>query len=228
VLQEARMLEDTAACWRLLDLAEGASQTELKQAWRDHVLVWHPDRVPERLRALATEKVKQLNEAYERLRRGDDQPEPRTDPAAVLLATCARCVGTGEVTCAVNAAGHFEHGPCPTCHGAGALVCVAHSRCSSCAGRGRTGSATARAEYLRARLGAGERGAGYRLRYRRLWVRYEQQVAVCKTCAGAGYTFFRPDGRRASLTRRHPRRRQPTTHAERRTRERRQREATPS
>ncbi len=51
---------------RLLDLEGGASLEEVKQAYRDMVMVWHPDRFGHnpRLRRKAEAKIKAFNLAY--------------------------------------------------------------------------------------------------------------------------------------------------------------------
>lgn len=185
---------------RLLELSSGASMAQVRQAWRDLLLVWHPDRLPERLQARATRKVQQLNEAYEYLTEHGPAGADREDLVQVI---CPRCSGTGAVTSGVSEAGHFEHNACPICRGVGALIAVADRRCEACDGRGRTDAAGGWAAYLRDRLSAADRGSPtYRLRYRRLWVRYENRLSVCKSCSGAGFTFYRPEGRRADASRR--------------------------
>ena len=58
--------------YRTLDLEPGASLEEINQAYKDLVFIWHPDRIPkenERLVHKAQEKLKQLNEARDRLRK---------------------------------------------------------------------------------------------------------------------------------------------------------------
>ncbi len=44
-----------------------ASKSEIKQAWKDLLIIWHPDKhhENERRRKLAEEKTKEINEAYE-------------------------------------------------------------------------------------------------------------------------------------------------------------------
>jgi hypothetical protein len=56
--------------YRLLGLRYDAPLSEIKQAYRDLVRVWHPDRFArdERLQKRATEKLIELNEAYRMLR----------------------------------------------------------------------------------------------------------------------------------------------------------------
>src|SRR5688500_16394353 len=53
--------------YRLLDLSPTASDEEVKQAHRDLMKVWHPDRFGRdpALRLKAEEKLKAINEAYE-------------------------------------------------------------------------------------------------------------------------------------------------------------------
>ena len=57
-------------CYQTLGLNSRASEEEIKQAYRDLVNVWHPDRFPhnQRLRKKATEKLREINAAYENLR----------------------------------------------------------------------------------------------------------------------------------------------------------------
>jgi hypothetical protein len=71
----------------VLGLAPGASAQEVKQAYRDLVQFWHPDKHAEksaRLRQLAEDKMKEINEAYETLKNGvpheatEQQQEPIT------------------------------------------------------------------------------------------------------------------------------------------------------
>lgn len=53
----------------ILGLGPGAAPDEVKQAYRDLVRVWHPDRFPNdpRLQAKASEKLREINHAFERL-----------------------------------------------------------------------------------------------------------------------------------------------------------------
>ncbi|MET0622330.1 MAG: DnaJ domain-containing protein [Pyrinomonadaceae bacterium] len=58
--------------YELFGVAPGVSGRELKQAYHDLAKVWHPDRFSHdpRLQRKAQEKLKEINEAYERLTSG--------------------------------------------------------------------------------------------------------------------------------------------------------------
>lgn len=66
------MLE-TSECYRVLEVAPGASFEEIREAWRDLVQVWHPDRfrANSRLHRKAEERLKKINLAYETLKNGE-------------------------------------------------------------------------------------------------------------------------------------------------------------
>jgi curved DNA-binding protein CbpA len=55
--------------YRILELEPGASPEEVHQSYKDMVLVWHPDRFANhpRLQQKAHAKIKEINEARERL-----------------------------------------------------------------------------------------------------------------------------------------------------------------
>ena len=61
---------------KALDLHAGASFQEIKQAYRDLALVWHPDRFAHstRLQEKASERLKEINIAYDVLRSYDADP----------------------------------------------------------------------------------------------------------------------------------------------------------
>lgn len=61
------MDEEVQRCCQVLGLEAPASREQLKNAYRDLVKVWHPDRFShdERLRLVAQEKLKEINRAYE-------------------------------------------------------------------------------------------------------------------------------------------------------------------
>ena len=49
----------------LLDLSPGASMDDVKRSYRDLALIWHPDKVPDRVKDRATAKFQHLTEAYQ-------------------------------------------------------------------------------------------------------------------------------------------------------------------
>jgi len=57
---------DIKRCFEILDLNPDASMDELKQAYKDLVSIWHPDRFTTnpRLRQKAETKLKEVNQAY--------------------------------------------------------------------------------------------------------------------------------------------------------------------
>ena len=72
-------MNDMSKWYQILDLEPGASPEEVKQAYRDMVKVWHPDRFgsDERLRGKAEEMQKEINLAFERLE--DYVPPPASE-----------------------------------------------------------------------------------------------------------------------------------------------------
>jgi hypothetical protein len=64
------MKMDVKRCFEILELDPGASPDEVKQAYKDIVSVWHPDRFSNnpRLKQKADEKLKEINTAYETLK----------------------------------------------------------------------------------------------------------------------------------------------------------------
>ncbi|MBV8886443.1 MAG: pentapeptide repeat-containing protein [Chroococcidiopsidaceae cyanobacterium CP_BM_RX_35] len=64
-------MNDLDQCYRVLGLRPGASIEEVNQAYKDLAFIWHPDRIPpdnSRLQQKAQEKLKELNQARDRLR----------------------------------------------------------------------------------------------------------------------------------------------------------------
>ena len=76
------MISDIESCYRLLEVDPTATVGELKGAYRDLVKVWHPDRFDHdpALQLKAQEKLKEINRAYETIRRASAAPaaSPRT------------------------------------------------------------------------------------------------------------------------------------------------------
>ena len=48
-----------------LDLTPGASLADVKKSYRELALIWHPDKVPDRVKDRATAKFTEINEAYQ-------------------------------------------------------------------------------------------------------------------------------------------------------------------
>src|ERR1043165_2825178 len=76
-------IEEIRQHLQALGLKSCATQDQAKQAYRDLLMVWHPDRFPadSRLQQLAQEKTKQINLAYQTLKTGLPLNHPRTDHA---------------------------------------------------------------------------------------------------------------------------------------------------
>jgi DnaJ-class molecular chaperone len=53
--------------YQLLEVPRAASASEIKSQRDFLVAIWHPDRVPEKYRATATERTSAINEAYKEL-----------------------------------------------------------------------------------------------------------------------------------------------------------------
>lgn len=142
-----------------LGLEPGASDAQLKAAWRKLVAVWHPDRnaSPD-----APARMQRINKAYQHIRLvrdgGEDdedlaQPTRKTHTRSVILTLeealhgctrtlkgqythlCEACHGKGERVLAKN---------CRTCHGSGAVRRAAlfgwlwnQEECPDCGGDGR-------------------------------------------------------------------------------------------
>jgi uncharacterized protein YjbI with pentapeptide repeats len=63
-------MDDLGSCYFVLGVDPDANPDQIKEAWRDLVQVWHPDRFGgnDRLQQKAEERLKEINLAYERLR----------------------------------------------------------------------------------------------------------------------------------------------------------------
>jgi curved DNA-binding protein CbpA len=70
--------------YRELGLEPGASLDEVNQAYKDLAFIWHPDRIPKdnaRLVSKAQDKLKQINEARDRLRSNPGKASDRASTA---------------------------------------------------------------------------------------------------------------------------------------------------
>ena len=78
-------------CCTLLGIEPRAPEAAIKEAYRDMVKVWHPDRFPagSRLQQKAAEKMKEINRAYDTVKSGlfgaeetlRPRPQPQPQPA---------------------------------------------------------------------------------------------------------------------------------------------------
>ena len=85
--------------FQILEIEPEATQAEIKQAYRDLILVWHPDRFcnSPRLQQKAEGKLKQINAAYEFLKsyrpqvsQAEAAPAPRPKPPAEPPINCEK------------------------------------------------------------------------------------------------------------------------------------------
>jgi DnaJ domain len=68
--------------YKILELEEGALPSEIKRAYRDLAMVWHPDRFSNpRMRQKAEEKLKSINAAYEFLASYQPQATQSKEPS---------------------------------------------------------------------------------------------------------------------------------------------------
>lgn len=74
------MDDTTNRALHALDLAPGASLDDVKKSYRELALIWHPDKVPDRVKDRATAKFTEINEAYQWLIRNPENL--RTSSAA--------------------------------------------------------------------------------------------------------------------------------------------------
>ena len=83
-LNESDKLCPRCAALRTLGLEHGVSRNEIRDAYRDLVKVWHPDRFPNdvKLRKKAEEKLKEVNAAFQHLNSQADAPPARAESAA--------------------------------------------------------------------------------------------------------------------------------------------------
>ncbi len=112
---------DLKNCYKILEIQETASLSEIKRAYRDMIGIWHPDRYIQnpRLHEKATEKLKELNVAYNKLitrvasdiaKSGAGSNASKND-AHLIIVTCPGCQKKNRIK-----AGFVAHHPrCGVC-----------------------------------------------------------------------------------------------------------------
>jgi len=69
---KAMFVKDADSAYKILEISRNASDEEVKKAYRDMAINFHPDKVShlgEEVRKAAEEKFKSINEAYEKIKR---------------------------------------------------------------------------------------------------------------------------------------------------------------
>ena len=89
---QAMDVMDLKRSFQILEVRYGASEKEVRQAYRDMVSVWHPDRFSgnPRLQTRAEEKLKEANAAYETLRSFYHAGEGEADSSGMSREKTAR------------------------------------------------------------------------------------------------------------------------------------------
>ena len=112
---------DLKNCYKILEIQQTASLSEIKQAYRDMIGIWHPDRYTQnpRLHEKATEKLKELNVAYNELitrltsgiAKSDTEPKTSNNDAHLIIVACPGCQKKNRI----KAGFVTRHPRCGTC-----------------------------------------------------------------------------------------------------------------
>lgn len=153
---------DVDECYHELGLDPGASDAEVKAAWRRLAARWHPDRngSPEALR-----RIQRINQALEEIRRfrseggvaTDGEPEPSDDGA--MAHTIELAIEDIAAGCVRELRGDLVE-DCVDCKGSGQQLHA--TACADCGGSGRVQQS--------------------------LWVAWLSSSVACKACEGRGTT----------------------------------------
>lgn len=132
---------DSEVAYAELGLAPGASEAEVKTAWRRLVSRWHPDRNPN---AHAVDRIQRINLAYERIRRWYDEagagaapsryePAPSATPTPTIRRQLRLTLEEAAQGCVKLLRGRLTR-RCEPCEGRGEHLF--ESACSLCKGKG--------------------------------------------------------------------------------------------
>ena len=69
---KAMFVEETESAYKILEISKNASDEEVKRAYRDMAIKYHPDKVShlgEEIKRSAEEKIKKVNEAYDKIKK---------------------------------------------------------------------------------------------------------------------------------------------------------------
>jgi len=201
----------------------GSTFEDIRTNFRRLSFIWHPDRQPSEYRQVAEEKLKKINEAYlffeqtpealgacseNEAVESDSQGTPSSSRYEVHPLQCPRCEGSGQVAVDVDRLGRFVNQPCPVCAGSQRILIDSRNCCRDCQGHGvrpNLHDADCEAWIDKEML---KRGWLQRhlhpIIYKQSWLRYQQEVAQCASCSGAGYFYFRQDGRKGERRRSTP------------------------
>jgi hypothetical protein len=84
---------DLETAFKILEVNENSKLSEIKQAYRDLIAIWHPDRHTgnARLQKIAEEKTKQLNAAYDYIRLHLKTPKASGSKYDTVVVSCRSC-----------------------------------------------------------------------------------------------------------------------------------------
>ena len=196
-----------------LDAESGMSLDELKLNFRRLSFIWHPDRQPAEYRQLAEEKLQKINEAFEFFEQNSsllespiehlDTSDLNQPPSAfqydVSPKECPRCDGSGRISSDVDFLGRFVNETCPICTGQQQILVDERNSCRDCEGEGNRPHLhdSDREDWIDKEMrkrGWLERNL-HPIAYKRMWLRFQREVAQCASCSGAGYFYYRHDCR---------------------------------
>ena len=111
------MENETLRYLAVLELKPGVSFNEVKSAYRDLSVIWHPDRQPERLKARANAKLTEINLAYEWLSKNRhyiSKLSAKTPPSSIIK--CTKCNTRNRIINDLKPGVHFRKYTCRACN----------------------------------------------------------------------------------------------------------------